>query len=125
MDFQLTEDHRILQQGLREFADEVVAPGAAERDKTAIFPEDLRQQMGEMGLFGSYIPEAYGGAGMDINSYAIIVEELSRACAATGVIVSAHTSLCVDPILRFGTEEQKRKYLPKLASGECIRIGIE
>ncbi len=120
MSFDLTDDHKMLQQQMREFADEVVAPGAAERDRTETFPDELRQQLAEMGLFGSYIPEQYGGAGMDINSYAIIVEELSRACAATGVVISAHTSLCVDPILSFGTEEQKQKYLPKLASGEYL-----
>jgi len=120
MDFEFTEDHRVLQQSLREFADEVVAPGASERDESEAFPDDLRQQLAEMGLFGSYVPEAFGGAGMDIVSYVIIVEEISRACAATGVVISAHTSLCVDPILAYGTDEQKQKYLPKLASGEWI-----
>jgi butyryl-CoA dehydrogenase len=120
MDLQLSEDHLMLQQSMREFADEVVAPQAAERDRNEAFPDDLRAQLAEMGLFGSYIPEAYGGAGMDINSYAIIVEEISRACAATGVVISAHTSLCVDPILQFGSEDQKHEFLPKLASGEWI-----
>ena len=120
MDFEFTEDHLMLQQSLREFTDEVVAPGAAERDLSAEFPDELRKRFAEMGLFGSYVPEEYGGAGMDITSYALIVEEISRACAASGVIISAHTSLCVDPILHFGTDTQKQHYLPKLAGGEWI-----
>ncbi len=120
MDFEFTEDHLMLQQSLREFADEVVAPGAAERDLSAEFPDELRRQFAKMGLFGSYVPEQYGGAGMDITSYALIVEEISRACAASGVIISAHTSLCVDPILQFGSDAQKQHYLPKLACGEWI-----
>ncbi|MCH8968159.1 MAG: acyl-CoA dehydrogenase family protein [Planctomycetes bacterium] len=120
MDFEFTEDHLMLQHSLREFADEVVAPGAAERDLSAEFPDELRKRFAEMGLFGSYVPEEYGGAGMDITSYALIVEEISRACAASGVIISAHTSLCVDPILHFGTDTQKQHYLPKLARGEWI-----
>ncbi len=120
MDFEFTEDHLMLQQSLREFADEVVAPGAAERDLSAEFPDELRKRFAEMGLFGSYVPEQYGGAGMDITSYALIVEEISRACAASGVVISAHTSLCVDPILHFGTDTQKQHYLPKLAGGEWI-----
>ncbi len=120
MDFEFTEDHLMLQQSLREFADEVVAPGAAERDLSAEFPDELRRHFAEMGLFGSYVPEQYGGAGMDITSYALIVEEITRACAASGVVISAHTSLCVDPILRFGTDAQKQHYLPKLAGGEWI-----
>ncbi len=120
MDFEFTEDHLMLRESVRQLADEAVAPGAAQRDKTAEFPDELRRQLADMGLFGSYVPEQYDGAGMDINSYAIIVEEISRACAATGVVISAHTSLCVDPILSFGTDQQKRKYLPKLACGEWI-----
>lgn len=120
MDFEFSQDHVMLRDSLRSFADEVVAPGAAQRDQSAEFPDSLRQQIAQMGLFGSYVPERYGGAGMDINSYAIIVEEMSRACGATGVVISAHTSLCVDPILSFGTEEQKNRYLPGLASGQTI-----
>ncbi len=120
MDFELTDDHRVLQQSLREFADERVAPGAAARDESESFPDSLREQFAEMGLFGSYVPEAYGGAEMDVLSYILIVEEISRACAASGVVISAHTSLCVDPILAFGTEAQKQKYLPRLARGEWI-----
>lgn len=120
MDFTLTEDQQVLREAVRTFADEVVAPQAAQRDESCAFPTELRQQLAEMGLFGSYVPEDFGGSGLDILSYAIIVEELSRACAATGVVVSAHTSLCVDPILTYGSDEQKATYLPKLASGEWL-----
>ncbi len=120
MNFEFSEDHRLLQQSLRDFADDVVAPGAAERDRSAEFSDTLRGQLAELGLFGSYVPEPFGGAGMDINAYVIIVEEISRACAATGVVISAHTSLCVDPILQFGSQAQKAHYLPKLASGEWL-----
>src|SRR3990172_2050892 len=120
MNFEFTEDHLMLQESVRAFADDVVAPGAGQRDQSAEFPDALREQIAALGLFGSFVPERYGGAGLDINSYAIIVEEISRACGATGVVISAHTSLCADPILSFGTEEQKRKYLPRLAAGEWI-----
>ena len=120
MDFNLTEDHRLLQQSVREFAEEQVAPGAPERDEKSEFPDELRAALAEMGLFGICIPEQYQGAGMDTISSCIAVEEVSKACGGVGVIVSAHNSLCVDPILAFGTEEQKQKYLPKLASGEMI-----
>ncbi len=120
MDFRLTEDHKLLQQSLREFARAAVAPGAAERDETCEFPASLRAQLAEMGLFGVCIPEKYNGAGMDVVSSCIAVEELSKACGATGVIVSAHNSLCVDPIMHFGSEQQKQTYLPKMASGEMI-----
>ncbi|HUU85190.1 MAG TPA: acyl-CoA dehydrogenase family protein [Phycisphaerae bacterium] len=120
MDFQLDEDHRMLQQELRTFAEREVAPGAAERDLEGKIPDDLRAKLAEMGAFGIAIPTEYGGAGMGCVASSIVVEEISRACAGTGVLLSAHNSLCVDPILMFGNEEQKGKYLPKLASGEWI-----
>ena len=117
MDFELSEDHRMLQQSIREFAEEQVAPGAEARDQAAKMPQELIDQVAELGLLGICIPEEYGGAGMDTLSSCLIVEEISRACAGTGVLISAHNSLCVDPILHYGTEEQKKKYLPKLAGG--------
>lgn len=120
MDFQLSEDHLMLQQQMREFADEVVAPTAEERDQQAKMPPEMIQQCAELGLFGIAIPEQYAGAGLDCVASCIVVEEISRACAGTGVMISAHNSLCVDPIMMFGTEEQKQKYLPKLASGEWL-----
>lgn len=120
MDFQLDEDHRMLQQELRTFAEREVAPGAAQRDLDASMPDDLRAKLGEIGAFGICIPTEYGGAGMGCVASSIVVEEISRACAGTGVLISAHNSLCVDPIMMFASEEQKQKYLPKLASGEWI-----
>lgn len=102
------------------FSDQEVGPIAEKIDREGKIPEDLVCKLGENGLLGIYVPEEYGGAGMDYMSYAILVEELSRNCGSTGVLVSAHTSLCVWPILSFGTHEQKQKYLPKLASGEHI-----
>lgn len=120
MDFRLTDDHIQLQQMLRTFCDREIAPKAGERDRLGRFEDGLHAKLGEMGLFGLYAPTEYGGGGMDIISYVIAVDELSRACAATGILVSAHLSLCVDPIQTYGSEAQKQKYLPKLASGEWI-----
>jgi alkylation response protein AidB-like acyl-CoA dehydrogenase len=120
MDFDLDDDHRMLQQELRSFAENEVAPGAAERDQEARIPDDLRAKLAEMGVFGICIPTEYGGAGMDCLASSIVVEEVSRACGGSGVLISAHNSLCVDPIMLFANEDQKKKYLPKLASGEWI-----
>jgi butyryl-CoA dehydrogenase len=103
-----------------KFSDSEVAPKAQEIDHNGKIPEDLIKKLFENGFMGSYIPEEYGGAGMDYTSYAIIVEEISRGCASTGVLISAHTSLCMWPILNFGTDEQKKKFLPGLASGGVI-----
>ncbi|MBY0412589.1 MAG: acyl-CoA dehydrogenase [Bdellovibrionales bacterium] len=103
-----------------KFTDSEVAPIAAKIDHESEIPKDLIQKLYENGFMGSYIPEEFGGAGMDYTSYAIIVEEISRGCASTGVLVSAHTSLCMWPILKFGSTEQKQKYLPGLASGGVI-----
>lgn len=102
------------------FADSEVGPIASKIDHDGMIPKDLISKLYENGFMGSYVPEDFGGAGMDYSSYAIIVEELSRGCASTGVLVSAHTSLCTWPILNFGTEAQKKKYLPKLASEGMI-----
>ncbi len=120
MDFRLTDDQQEFQDHLRRFCNEQISPKAAERDEQAHFEDGLVEQLGELGLFGTYIPEEYGGTGLDIVTYAMTVEELSRACAATGILVSAHHSLAVDPILAYGSEEQKQKYLPKMATGEWI-----
>ena len=120
MDFEFDDDHRVLQQEIAGFAIKEVAKGAAERDEKAEMPESFIAQLRELGLFGIAIPEKYGGAGMGTVASSIVVEEISKACAATGVLISAHSSLCVDPIMLFGTEAQKKKYLPGLASGETI-----
>lgn len=103
-----------------KFSDSEVAPLAAKIDHDAEIPKDLIQKLYENGFMGSYIPEEFGGAGMDYTSYAIIVEEISRGCASTGVLISAHTSLCMWPILKYGNTEQKTKFLPGLASGGVI-----
>ena len=105
---------------LSKFSDSEVAPLAAKIDNDGEIPKDLITKLYENGFMGSYIPEEYGGAGMDYTSYAIIVEEISRGCASTGVLISAHTSLCMWPILKYGSTEQKQKYLPGLASGGVL-----
>ncbi len=120
MDFRFTDDQLAMRDVVRDFCNEEIAPKAAWRDETHSFEDDLIAKLGSLGLFGTYVPEAYGGSGQDYITYVMTVEELSRACGATGILVSAHHSLCVDPILHFGTEEQKHKYLPKLSSGEWI-----
>ncbi len=105
---------------IREFAEKEVKPLAAEIDEQERFPMETVEKMAKIGIMGIPVPTQYGGAGGSNLMYSIAVEELSAACATTGVVVSAHTSLCVAPILEHGTEEQKQKYLPKLATGEWI-----
>lgn len=120
MDFRLSDENQQLREQLRTFCEREIAPGAEWRDQHGRFEDGLREKVAELGLFGLYVPAEYGGAGCDILAYVMAVEEVSRACGSTGILVSAHHSLCVDPILNHGTEPQKRKYLPKLASGEWI-----
>ena len=120
MDFELSQDHKVLQGSVRDFVEKEIKPIAIQIDEMHHIPEQLVLKMREMGLLGSYLPEAYDGAGLDILSYAIVVEEVSKACASSGVLISAHTSLACDPVLQFGTEEQKKNYLPPLSSGEKI-----
>lgn len=118
--YEFNDDLMMLQEQVRTFAFREIAPGAAKRDKTCEIGDDLRGQIAEMGLLGIAIPEQYGGAGMGCLASTMVVEEVSKADAGVGVFLSAHNSLCVDPILSFGTEAQKKKYLPKLASGEFV-----
>lgn len=120
MDFSLTKQEQLFLQMVREFAENEVKPLAAEIDEQERFPMETVEKMGKIGLMGIPIPTQYGGQGGTTQMYSMAVEELSKVCATTGVVVSAHTSLCAHPILEFGTEEQKQKYLPKLASGEWI-----
>src|SRR5574344_2060144 len=120
MNFNLTKTQELFRQMIREFAEKEVKPLAAEVDDKERFPSETVEKMAKLGIFGIPIPTEYGGAGGDNIMYSIAVEELSRACATTGVIVSAHTSLCMAPIMENGTEEQKKKYIPKLASGEWL-----
>ena len=120
MNFDLTQEHQMIRKTIREFASEVVAPGAIERDKTKEFPKEIFKQLADMGMMGLPIPEEYGGAGADTVSFAIVTEELSRACASTGITYSAHISLGGAPLSLFGTEEQKQKYLVPICTGESL-----
>lgn len=120
MNYQLSKEQEFVRKMVRKFAEEEVAPIAADIDKEHRFPVETVEKMGRFGMMGVPIPKEYGGAGGDNISYAITVEELSRACGSTGVICSAHTSLCAWPILAYGTEEQKQKYLIPLAKGEHL-----
>ncbi|GAV25517.1 acyl-CoA dehydrogenase [Carboxydothermus islandicus] len=120
MDFRLSEEHELLRQTVRDFAEKEVAPSAAERDEEERFDREIFNKMAELGLTGIPWPEEYGGAGMDYIAYAIAVEELSRVCASTGVTLSAHVSLGSFPIFKYGTDEQKEKYLKPLALGEKL-----
>lgn len=118
--FNLSEEHIQLQQTFREFAENEVKPLAKELDETERFPTETVRKMAELGMMGLPIPEEYGGSGIDQIGYVLAVEELSKVCATTGIILSAHTSLCCWPIMTFGTEAQKEKYLKPLASGHKL-----
>ena len=120
MDFALSKKHEMARTLFREFAETEVKPLAQEIDEEERFPVETVEKMAKAGFMGIPIPKQYGGQGADILTYAMCVEELSKVCGTTGVIVSAHTSLCCDPILTYGTEEQKMKYLPDLAAGRKI-----
>ena len=120
MNFQLSEEHEMLRKMVRDFALEQVAPTAAERDENETFDMNIFKQMAELGLTGIPWPEEYGGAGMDYLAYVITIEELSRVCASTGVVLSAHTSLAGWPIYKYGSEEQKQKYLRPMAEGKKV-----
>ncbi|MCZ8541485.1 acyl-CoA dehydrogenase family protein [Psychrobacillus psychrodurans] len=120
MNFDLTQEHNMIRKTIREFSDEVVAPGAIERDKTKAFPKEIFKQLADMGMMGLPFSEEYGGSGADTVSFAIVTEELSRACASTGITYSAHISLGGAPLNLFGTEEQKQKYLVPVCTGESF-----
>ncbi len=120
MDFTLRKEHEMARQLFKDFAENEVKPLAQEVDETEVFPRGTVEKMAKNGFMGIPVPKEYGGQGCDILTYAMCVEELSKVCGTTGVIVSAHTSLCIDPILTYGTEEQKQKYIPDLASGKKI-----
>ena len=120
MDFTLSKKHEMARQLFKEFAENEVKPLAQEVDETEHFPEETVAKMQKLGFMGIPVPKEYGGQGCDPLTYIMCVEELSKVCGTTGVIVSAHTSLCADPILTYGTEEQKQKYLVPLAKGEKL-----
>ncbi|MFD1864055.1 acyl-CoA dehydrogenase family protein [Planococcus chinensis] len=120
MNFDLTQEQQMIKKTIKEFADKAVAPGAIERDKTKEFPKEIFKQLSDMGMMGLPFGEEYGGAGADTVSFAIVTEELSRACASTGITYSAHISLGGAPLNLFGTEEQKQKYLTPICTGESF-----
>ena len=120
MDFQLDQKHQMARDLFRDFAEKEVKPLAIEVDETEVFPRDTVTKMQKNGFMGIAVPKEYGGQGCDPLTYVMCIEELSKVCATTGVIVSAHSSLCCDPIMQQGTEEQKQKYLVPLAKGELL-----
>lgn len=120
MNFDLTDEQEMIKKMIREFSEEQVAPGAIERDRTKAFPTEIFNDLSEMGLMGLPFSEAYGGGDGDTISFAIVTEELSRACASTGITYSAHISLGGAPLHLFGTEEQKKKYLRPICTGESF-----
>ncbi|KPB05288.1 acyl-CoA dehydrogenase family protein [Bacillus sp. CHD6a] len=120
MNFDLTAEQAMIKKTIREFSDEVVAPGALQRDRDKKFPVEVFQQLSQLGMMGLPFPEEYEGAGADTVSFAIVVEELSRACGSTGITYSAHVSLGGAPLNLFGTEEQKQKYLVPICTGESL-----
>ena len=120
MDFTLDKKHEMARSLFREFAENEVKPLAQEVDETEEFPVENVKKMQKLGFMGIPVPKEYGGQGCDPLTYVMCVEELSKVCATTGVVVSAHTSLCIDPIMTYGTEDQKQKYVKPLATGEKL-----
>src|SRR5262252_4119165 len=120
MQLELTEEQQAVARMARDFATAEVLPRAAEIDRTHRHPKELVARMAELGLLGIAVPDTYGGAGMDHVAYVLAMEEVSRACASTGVIMSVNNSLVCDPIYRFGTEAQKKAWLVPLAQGKKL-----
>src|SRR5580765_7065430 len=120
MNLELTEEQKLLQKTVRDFAESEVKPLAKELDETGRFPLDTFKKAAQLGLTGIALPEDEGGAGFDHVAYSIVIEEISRCCASTGVILSVQNSLYCDPIHRFGSEEQKKKFLLPFARGEKV-----
>jgi len=120
MNFELSEEQIMIRETVRDFAEREIKPVAKELDEKAIFSYDLTKKMGELGLFGMYLPEKYGGQGLDTLSYIIAVEEIARIDGSQAATLAAHNSLGIGPIYEFGNEEQKLKYLPKLCTGEAL-----
>lgn len=120
MNFELTETQLMIAESVRDFAQQHIQPHIMEWDENQYFPIDLFKKIGEMGFMGILVPEEYGGSGLGYHEYVVILEEISKICGAIGLSVAAHNSLCTGHILQFGNEAQKKKWLPKLASGEFI-----
>ncbi|MHC4914728.1 MAG: acyl-CoA dehydrogenase family protein, partial [Planctomycetota bacterium] len=120
MDFKLSEDEQMTRDCAREFAEKRLMPVAAELDEKQEFPEELVAELADLGLMGIPVPEEWGGGGLSTAAYAVAVEEVSRGCASVGVTLSAHTSLACDPLMKYGSDEQKEKFLKPLAAGEKL-----
>ena len=120
MDFDLTEEQRLVRDTARDFALREVAPKAAEIDKSGRWPAEIVAKMAELGFLGVAIPQEYGGAGLDALTYALVMEEISAACASCGVIMSVNNSLFCDPLYKFGTDAQKKDILTPVASGKKL-----
>ncbi len=124
LSFGLTEEQILLSDEIRRFAEERIAPGVEERDREHRFPAAIMAELAELGLLGMLVPEEYGGAGMDVLSYVLVIEELARVCPSVAVTVSVTNSVCCWPIVAFGSEELKRRLLPELASGALGGFGL-
>jgi alkylation response protein AidB-like acyl-CoA dehydrogenase len=120
MDFNKTEDQLMIAQVVRDFAEKEIRPNVMKWDESQEFPRDLFRKAGELGLMGVLVPQEYGGSGLSYFEYITVIEEVAKVCGSVGLSVAAHNSLCTNHILEFGNEEQKKKYLPKLATGEWI-----
>jgi len=120
MDFELTEIQQMIRETVRDFAEREIKPIAQELDEKAEFSIEITRKMGELGLFGMYLPEKYGGQDMDTVSYIIAVEEMARVDSSQAATLAAHNSLGIGPLFYYGTEEQKMKYLPQLCTGEAL-----
>jgi len=120
MDFNKTEDQLMIAQVVRDFAEKEIRPNVMKWDESQEFPRDLFRKAGELGLMGVLVPQEYGGSGLSYFEYITVIEEIAKVCGSVGLSVAAHNSLCTNHILEFGNEEQKKKYLPKLATGEWI-----
>src|SRR5579871_4021167 len=120
VDFSLTDEQQQLRRTVREFAESEIAPHVMEWDEASQFPSEIMPKLAELGLFGVIFPEKYGGAGLGYIEYALAIEELSRVDSSVGIIVAAHNSLCTNHIYKFGTEEQREKYVVPLAQGKKL-----
>ena len=120
MNFRFTEDHKMITQMVKDFAEKEIRPNVGKWDEEQYFPKDLFKKAGELGLMGILVPEEFGGAGLGYFEYIAVIAEISKVCGAIGLSVAAHNSLCTNHILKFGNDDQKKKWLPKLATGEWI-----
>jgi short-chain 2-methylacyl-CoA dehydrogenase len=120
MDFELSDEHKMIRETVRDFAEREIRPVARDLDEKGEFSVELTKKMGDLGLFGMYLPEKYGGQGLDTLSYIIAVEEISRVDGSQAATLAAHNSLGIGPLYYYGTEEQKMKYLPQLCTGEAL-----